>query len=144
MAGFGDEFVDIVDWIVRVTHWIWRDKNVGLIYDYYLDNSIVHVGGGTIHGREPMVVDTVNTIAAYPAAQGCFDDVVWTGNDRDGFYTSHRYTTIGRNTGCTSLWAAHQPAGPEDRHRALLRQRQPYHRGVERARRPGHDHRSGL
>jgi predicted ester cyclase len=103
LAGFDETFVDIVDWIVRVTHWIWCDKNIGLIYDYYLDNSIVHVADGTIYGREPMVIDTVNALAAYPVNQNFFDDVVWTGNDHDGFYTSHRYTAIGRNTGCTSF-----------------------------------------
>jgi len=101
LAGFDEVFVDIVDWIVRVTHWIWCDKNIGLIYDYYLDNSIVHVADGTIYGREQMVVDTVNSLAAFPVNQNFFDDVVWTGNDQDGFFTSHRYTAVGPNSGWT-------------------------------------------
>ena len=35
MRGFEDTYVDIVDYIVRITHRIWEDQDVGYIYDTY-------------------------------------------------------------------------------------------------------------
>jgi len=33
MAGFDDEFIDIVDYILRITYRIWEGKQIGLCYD---------------------------------------------------------------------------------------------------------------
>ena len=95
LTGFDEDYVDIVDYIVRCTHKIWEEKNVGLIYTHYLHNSMVHTGSGLTYGRDAMVENTIQTIAAWPDRLLYADDVVWTGNDRDGFYTSHRYTSVG-------------------------------------------------
>ncbi len=35
MRGFEDTYVDIIDYIVRITHRIWDDQDVGYIYDTY-------------------------------------------------------------------------------------------------------------
>src|SRR5207237_3432666 len=35
MAGFDPDYVDIVDYIVRITHRIWEEKDIGYIYDTY-------------------------------------------------------------------------------------------------------------
>src|SRR5262245_64647602 len=35
MRGFEDTYVDIVDYIVRITHRIWEDQDIGYIYDTY-------------------------------------------------------------------------------------------------------------
>ena len=101
LAGFDPDYVDIVDYIVRCTHKIWEEKNAGLIYTHYLHNSIIHSGDGATYGREAVTQGTIQSIAAYPDELCFADDVVWTGNDVDGFYTSHRNTTIARNTGAT-------------------------------------------
>jgi len=101
LAGFDSDYVDIVDYIVRCTHRIWEEKNAGLIYTHYLHNSIVHSGDGATYGREAVTQGTIQSIAAYPDERCYADDVIWTGNDQDGFYTSHRNTTIARNTGPT-------------------------------------------
>ncbi len=101
LAGFDEDYVDIVDYIVRCTHKIWEEKNIGLIYTHYLHNSVVHTGDGVIYGREAMVENTVQTIAAWPDRLLYADDVVWSGNDQDGFYSSHRYTSVGAPLGAT-------------------------------------------
>ncbi|HEX9116155.1 MAG TPA: ester cyclase [Anaerolineae bacterium] len=103
LAGFDEDYVDIVDYIVRCTHKIWEEKNIGLIYTHYLHNSVVHSGDGTTYGREAMVEGTIQTIAAWPDRLLYADDVVWTGNDRDGFFTSHRYTSVGTHLGNASI-----------------------------------------
>ena len=40
MRGFDADYVDIVDYIVRCTHKIWEEKQVGLIYSHYGHNAL--------------------------------------------------------------------------------------------------------
>ena len=66
LAGFDEDYIDIVDYILRCTLKIWEEKNIGLIYSHYLHNSVVHSGDGVIYGREEMVADTIKSLAAFP------------------------------------------------------------------------------
>jgi predicted ester cyclase len=99
MAGFEDQYTDIIDYIVRITHHIWEDGNIGYIYDTYAHNSRVHDDYGLQYGRDKIVADTVHTINAFPDIRLYADDVIWAGNDQQGFHTSHRTILIGHNTG---------------------------------------------
>ncbi len=105
LAGFDADYTDIVDYIVRCTHKIWEEKAVGLIYTHYSHNAIVHTSAGTMYGREAVVVNTVQRIAMYAARHAYADDVIWDGNETDGFYSSHRVSSVGTNTG-------YSPYGP--------------------------------
>ena len=99
LAGFDEDYVDIVDYIVRCTHKIWEEKRMGLIYSHYNHNSVVHGSDGLSYGREHVIASSIQTLAAYPDRCAYADEVVWTGNDREGFYTSHLNMSVGRNTG---------------------------------------------
>ena len=99
MNGFEDTYVDIVDYILRITHRIWEEKFVGYIYDTYAHNAHVHDDYGLQYGREKIVADTVHTINAFPDIRLFADEVIWAGDDVVGFHTSHRTVIIGRNTG---------------------------------------------
>ena len=55
MRGFEDTYVDIVDYIVRITHRIWEDQDIGYIYDTYSPSCRVYDDGGPRHGIEQMV-----------------------------------------------------------------------------------------
>src|SRR6476661_5176804 len=99
MRGFDDDYVDIVDYIVRCTHKIWEEKAIGLIYTHYAHNVLVHYSSGIMYGREAMVVNTLQRIAVYAERRAYADDVIWSGNERDGFYSSHRVSSVGVNTG---------------------------------------------
>lgn len=94
-----------MDYIVRCTHRIWEEKNVGLIYTHYLHNAIVHTPYGTRYGREGVIAGTVQMQVAFPDRRVMADDVIWTGDDEAGFYTSHRITSVGRNLG----WSVYGP-----------------------------------
>jgi predicted ester cyclase len=61
----------------------------------------VHTAYGTTHGVEPMVKNTLQTQAGFTNRAALADDVIWSGNDEDGFYSSHRVTSVGLNTGYT-------------------------------------------
>ena len=99
LQGFDEDYVDIVDYIVRCTHKIWEEKAVGLIYTHYAHNASVHLTDAELYGRDRMVAGTLRTLAAFPDLRLYGDEVIWSGNDVEGFHTSHRVTWSGRNTG---------------------------------------------
>ncbi len=99
MRGFEDTYVDIIDYIVRITHRIWEEKDIGYIYDTYRHNSRVYDDYGLQYGSEKIVADTVHTINAFPDIRLYADEIIWAGDDVSGFHTSHRTVISGRNTG---------------------------------------------
>jgi len=99
MRGFDADYTNIVDYIVRITHRIWEEKDIGLIYDTYSHNVSVWRTDGLTKGREAVVASTVQAIAGSPAPRIFVDEVIWTGNEDDGFHTSMRYTSTNRNLG---------------------------------------------
>ena len=99
MRGFEDTYVDIIDYIVRITHRIWEKKDIGYIYDTYKHNSQVVDDYGLQYGRDRIVADTVHTINAFPNIRLYADEIVWAGDDEVGFHTSHRTVIKGDNTG---------------------------------------------
>lgn len=98
MQGF-EEFEDIVHYIEKSTYQIWDEKNIGLIYRYYTPTTVVHTSDGDTFGRDAVIENSVIKMAAFPDIRDLIEDVVWTGNDRDGYRTSMRWTWTARNTG---------------------------------------------
>ena len=99
MRGFEDTYTDIVDYIVRITHRIWEDQDVGYIYDTYSPGCRLHGDSGFSFGVEQLVDGTIQTINAFPDCRHYADDVIWAGDEDDGFVTSHRALNIGHHTG---------------------------------------------
>lgn len=99
MKGFDEEFADIVDYIVKITNKIWEEKGVGRIYDYYQPNCSVHTAYGLSYGREEVVAGTLQMLAAFPDRRLHATNIIWSGNEQDGFHTSHLITSEGHNTG---------------------------------------------
>ena len=99
MRGFEDTYVDIIDYIVRITHRIWEEKDIGYIYDTYSHKSHVYDDYGLQYGSEKIVADTVHTINAFPDIRLFADEIIWAGDDEIGFHTSHRTVIKGHNTG---------------------------------------------
>ena len=105
LRGFDPQYEDIVDFIVRVTHRIWEEGDMGHIYDTYMPNVAVHTGYGTAYGVEEVVSGSVAFLAALPDRRMYAEDVLWTGDDELGFHTSHLLVNTGTNTGY-SPWGA--------------------------------------
>ena len=51
MQGFDEDYVDIVDYIIRCTHKIWEQKGIGLIYTHY-----AHIFSSRLRTVSPMAV----------------------------------------------------------------------------------------
>ena len=98
LDGFDDIYTDIVDYIVRCTHKIWDERDIGLIYTHYTHNCVLYGTTGTIYNREDVVRDTIQRLVSFPERRGMATQVIWNGNDKDGFYTSHLVTGSGRHT----------------------------------------------
>lgn len=98
MEGFDECYTDIVDYIVRCTHRIWDERDIGLIYTHYTHNCVLYGTMGTIYDRESIVRDTIQRLVSFPERRGMATQVLWNGNDKDGFYTSHLVTGSGRHT----------------------------------------------
>ena len=99
MRGFEATYSDIIDYIARITHRIWEEKDIGYIYDTYAHNSKVYDDFGLQYGRDKIVADTAHTIAAFPDIRLYADEIIWAGDDVAGFHTSHRTVISGANTG---------------------------------------------
>ena len=97
LAGFDPGYADIVDYILRCTHRIWEEKDVGLIYTHYTHNCVVYTPTEILYDREQVVESTIRRIVTMPDV-GKATHVIWGGDERDGFYTSHLITTTGRHT----------------------------------------------
>ena len=103
LQGYEETFTDIVDYILRVTHRIWEEKAVGYLYEHYRHNTLVVDDAGIVYGREKVIEDTTRLLAAFPDLRCYADDIIWCGDEDSGFWTSHRLTLSGHNTGW-SVW----------------------------------------
>ncbi len=108
LKGFDDIYTDIVDYIVRCTHKIWDERDIGLIYTHYTNSAVLYGTTSTMYDREDVVRDTIQKLVSFPERRGNATQVIWRGNDVEGFYTSHLVTGSGRHT----QWGAYgQPTG---------------------------------
>jgi pimeloyl-ACP methyl ester carboxylesterase/predicted ester cyclase len=98
MNGFDDIYTDIVDYIVRCTHRIWDERDVGLIYTHYTHNCVAYTTLGTMYDRETHIRDTIQRLVEFPDRRGMAQQVLWRGDDVNGFYTSHMTHGTSRHT----------------------------------------------
>jgi len=90
MKGFDSKFKDLPDYILKITYQIWEEKNVESIMQYYAKDIPVRSPEGIIFGPEPVVKATYSTLHEFPDRQLLGEDVIWIGNEIDGFLSSHR------------------------------------------------------
>ena len=100
MGGFEEQYTDIVDYIVRITDEIWMDRAVGRIYDTYDASCTIYSSYGVTRSVEEVIAGTITTLNAFPDGEIHHVNVAWSGDDQEGFYTSHlghsRSTNVGR------------------------------------------------
>jgi hypothetical protein len=104
LKGFDPVYSDIVDYIVRCTHRIWEEKNVGLCRTHYADSCVMHTLNGPSRGLENVVQGTLSTLAAYADRQVIADDVIWSEDSPGHFYSSHRITSRSTLEGVDSVY----------------------------------------
>ena len=100
MAGFDGKYVDIVDYIVRITHEIWVDRAIGRIYETYAPACTIYSASGVVRSVEEVIASTVVTLDAFPDGEQHHLNVAWSGDEQD-FYTSHLGWSRSTNRGPT-------------------------------------------
>lgn len=103
MRGFEDRFTDIVDYITRITDEIWMDRAVGYIYDTYDANCTIYSSYGIVRSVEEVIASTVTTLNGFPDGEIHHLSVAWSGDEKEGFYTSHLGHSQSTNVGRT-VW----------------------------------------
>lgn len=99
MKGFDPDYENIVDYIIGCTYKIWEEKKIGLIASHYGDEAIVRTPGGEVVGVETVIANTVQALSLMPDRRLFPEDVVWTGNDVEGFLSSHRIMSTAHHQG---------------------------------------------
>ena len=105
LPGFEATYVNIVDYIIRITHRIWEEKDVGYIYDTYASDCMVYDDFGLTSGRDRVVAHTVGSINAFPDIRIIADECIWAGSPAAAFHSSHRSQIFGTNTGFSQYGA---------------------------------------
>lgn len=99
MPGFDPDYVDIVDYIIRCTHRIWEQKDVGLIDSHYAPDIVVHTMTGPAHGMGNVIAATARTLSAFPDRTLIGEAVIWSDEGEGKYLSSHRITSLATNTG---------------------------------------------
>ncbi len=90
MKGFAKQFKDLPDYILKITYQIWENKDVESIMQYYAENIPVRSQSVLFFGQDAVVKETKATQKEFPDRQLLGEDVIWIGNEENGFLSSHR------------------------------------------------------
>lgn len=99
MKGFSNKFKDLPDYIVKITKEIWEDRGLATLHHYYAQDIPMRFPSGLVRGNAGVIDGTLATLAEFPDRELLADDVIWSGNEDDGFLSSHRLLTTGTHTG---------------------------------------------
>ena len=106
LDGFEPVYSDIVDYILRCTHRIWEQKNIGLCRTHYTDATVMHTLNGPYSGLETVVQGTIGTLGCYPDRVVVGEDVIWSEDAPGVFLSSHRITSDGTQLGDEAVYGA--------------------------------------
>lgn len=99
MPGFDPEFLDVPDYIVKITERIWERRGIGLIRRWYAHDCVVHGSMGPSDGAEASVRGTVATLQVLPDRRLLPEDVIWSENAPGTYLSSHRLICPGHHRG---------------------------------------------
>jgi predicted ester cyclase len=106
IPGFDPEYADIVDYILRCTHRIWEQKDVGLIATHYGSDIVVHMMTGPALGMDGVIAGTSRTLSAFPDRTLTGEAVIWSDEGGGAYLSSHRITSTATNLGTSELGPA--------------------------------------
>ena len=106
MTGFDEKYRDFVDFILRITHEIWEEKGIGVIYETYHNDCVMHFGTNHSKGLNPVISGTLQALHAFPDRRLIAENVVWSHDSDDTYYSSHRIHSTATNLGDSSFGPA--------------------------------------
>ena len=85
MKGFSEQWQDLPDYILGITHEIWENRGIGTLNHYYARDIPVRYPEGISVGNQNTINGTLATLAEFPDRQLTGEDVIWSGNAETGF-----------------------------------------------------------
>jgi hypothetical protein len=104
LPGFEPVYRDFVDYIVRCTHRIWEQKDIGLCRTHYADSCVMHTLNGPTSGLENVVQGTLSALSSFADRQVVAEDVIWSEDAPGLFYSSHRITSRSTHEGIDGMY----------------------------------------
>ena len=98
MKGFDPKFRDFPDYIIGITKEIWEDRGVATLNEYYAADIPVRSPMGIQRGNQAVIASTMATINEFPDRELLGEDVIWCGDDEQGYLSSHRLITTATHT----------------------------------------------
>jgi hypothetical protein len=97
MRGFDPQFRDLPDYIEKITSEIWEERGIGLsLQKYYAPDVIVRASNAIITDNKGVTGATLATLNEFPDRRLVCEDIIWTGNEEEGFFSSHRLISVMR------------------------------------------------
>lgn len=97
LVGFDSKYRDFVDYIVKITHNIWEEKGIGIIFDTYHNNITMHTGSTSISGIDKIIAGTLQTLFSFPDRKLISQNVIWSSYEKDALLSSHRILSTATN-----------------------------------------------
>ena len=97
--GFSERYADFPDYILKITRDIWEGRAIGSLRETYAEDILMRFPGGIVRGNRGTMDGTLATLHEFPDRTLLGEDVIWSGNARDGHLSSHRVLSIAHHTG---------------------------------------------
>ena len=94
MKGFDPRWRDLPDNILGITKAIWEDRDVAGLHRWYGPEMLKRGSRGIVVGAQAVIDETNQSIWGASDVQLLGEDVIWSGNEDDGFLSSHRVLEI--------------------------------------------------
>lgn len=98
MKGFSNRWTDFPDYILGITREIWEGRGLATLDHYYSGDIPVRTPMGVSIGNEGVIASTMATLHEFPDRQLLGEDVIWSGNETDGYLSSHRILSTGTHS----------------------------------------------
>lgn len=98
MRGFLEKWDDLPDYILGITKEIWENRGLDTLNHYYTSKIPMRLPESVSIGNKKTINGTLATLAEFPDRQLTGEDVIWSGNEDEGFLSSHRILTMGTHT----------------------------------------------
>ena len=99
LKGFDPKWKDFPDYIIGITREIWEERGIASLNHYYAKDIPMRFPSGLVQGNEAVIQGTLATLAEFPDRQLLGEDVIWSGNENEGFLSSHRILSTGTHLG---------------------------------------------
>ena len=99
MKYFDPKYENLPDYILKCTAQIWEGRDIAALDWHYSENLVVRTPAGISQGNSIGKANTMATLTEFPDRQLLGEDVIWCGDDEQGFLSSHRIVSTATHRG---------------------------------------------